>query len=279
MIKNIKILTPIFVIFFSITTASSQSWSKHGKVTHEVGFYLGSAHFATDYGDREDFQSNVGGNIGIAVGALYYITFADYRYRWNQRTNYFRDHFRIRNELSYYSAKLEHYGQYVAASETSDGADKLRAMSGETYTISLGSQLEFHFKDITEFGSRRNPHLKFSPYLSFGIHAEYYNPTLTTTYGDGDWENNPNLLYDKWAVPGAVDTSSGITASLSGGFGSRYKVSEFGDMFLGVNWKYYFTDWVEGLNATELTFFNPTKSNYFNDWSMSIQIGYIVYLN
>lgn len=279
MIENIKILTPIFVIFFGITSALPQSWQKHGKVTHEVGFYAGSAHFATDYGQRFLFESNVGANIGPAIGLLYYITFADYRYRWNQRTSYFRDHFRIRNELSMYSAELNHYGIYVDPSQTSDGADKLRAMSGKAFTINLGAQMEYHFVNITEYGSRRNPHLKFSPYASFGLHVVYYDPTLTSTYGDGDWENNLDLLYDKWAVPGAVDVDPGITFALVGGVGTRYKVAEFGDMFLGIKWQRFFSDWVDGLNATELTPLNPTESNFFNDWTMSIQLGYIVYLN
>lgn len=280
MIKITKILTPIFVIFLFITSASAQNWKKHGKLTHEVGFMTGSAHFSTDYGERFLFDSNFGKNVGAGFGIIHYLTWADYRYRWNQRTSFWRDHFRLRNEISYFSAKLNHYGQYVDPSQTSIEADKLRAMHGEAKTINFGTQLEFHIVNITDYGSRRNQHLRFSPYVSFGMLGVYYNPSIYSDFGDGDWESNQSLLYEKWAVPGAVNDDGGLAFSLTTSIGTRYKISEYGDIFFETKFQYFFSDWIDGLNATQPTPGTPGgPNNLFNDWSMFIHIGYVYYLN
>lgn len=280
MIKIAKILTPIFVIFLFITTASAQNWKKHGKLTHEIGFMAGASFFSTDYGQRFEIKSSGAGNVGFGVGVMHYLTFADYRYRWNQRTSYFRDHFRFRNELSYYSAKLDHFGEYVDPSQTSAEADKLRAMHGQAKVINLGTQLEYHLVDITEFGSRRNKYLKFSPYISFGMMGVYSDPDLTSDYGDGDWENNPSLLYEKWAEPGTVFIDPKLIFSITASAGSRIKLGEYSDVFIEAKWQYYFSDWVEGLNATQPHGGdNRDPNNLFNDWSLFANIGYVFYLN
>lgn len=278
--KITKILTPIFVIFLFITNVHSQNWSKRGKLTHEIGFVVGGAFFSTDYGQRFEIKSSGASNVGFGGGLVYYLTFADYRYRWNQRTNYFRDHFRFRTELSYFSAKLNHYGIYVDESQTSTEADKLRAMSGKATTVNLGTQLEYHFVNITDFGSRRNPKMILSPYVSFGMMGVYSAPSLSTTYADGDWESDPTLLYEKWAVPGAVDVNSRIIFSLTTSAGTRLKIGEYSDIFIEAKWQYYFSDWVDGLNATQpYGGDNRDPNNLFNDWSLFANVGYIFYLN
>ncbi|GAG73665.1 unnamed protein product, partial [marine sediment metagenome] len=91
----IKIGTSIFLLIFSSFTYAQDEKS------HEIGIISGSASFTTDYGQRNDFMSNVGGNVGMGIGVVYYLNFTDYRYRWNERTNYWAEHFRIRGELSY----------------------------------------------------------------------------------------------------------------------------------------------------------------------------------
>ena len=272
MIKIVKILAPIFVLF--VTNMSAQNWNKYSNFSHEIGFFSGSTHFTTDYGERYFFKSNVGGNVGISKGILYYLTFTDYRYKWNQRSSYFVEHFRLRNELSYMSARLDHFGAYVDSSNTSIEADKLRAMHGEARVVNIGTQLEFHFKNIDDFGSRRYPDMKWSPYLSLGILGVYYNPSVYSDYGNGDWKADQSILYQKWAVPGTVSEASGFSFSATAGIGTRKKLGEYSDIFIESKWQYYYTNWVDGLNATD-----PAANNKYNDWNVSLQIGYIYYLN
>jgi len=279
LIKIAKILTPIFVLLFFVTNTSAQNWSRYGNNSHEIGFMTGSAHFTTDYGERFLFKSNVGGNVGIAFGLIHYLTFTDYRYRWNQRTSYWAEHFRLRNELSYMSADLDHFGKYVDETQTSIEADKLRAMHGKANVINLGTQLEFHFKNISHYGSRRFPDMKWSPFVSLGVLGVFYNPTLETDYGDGDWKNDLSLLYEKWAVPGAVSDEADFALSATASLGTRYKIGEYSDLAIEAKWQYYFSNWIDGLNATEPTPNNPDPNNKFNDWNVSLQISYIYYLN
>jgi len=263
--KLIKIVTPVF-LFILLSNLNAQD-----RTSHEIGLISGSASFTTDYGQRHHFLSNVGGNVGMGIGLIYYLNFTDYRYRWNQRTNYFAEHFRLRAELSYMTAKLEHFGKYVDESETSLEADKLRAMHGKASIVNLGAQLEFHIVDIVDFGSRRIPDLKWSPYLSAGLMVNYYNPELKSDLGN--WEEDISVIYEKWRVPGAISVKPNFTMSATFGIGTRHKLGEYSDILIESRWQYFFSNFVDGLNAKQ------DPANKFNDWLLWIHVGYVYYLN
>ena len=262
----IKILTPI-AIFISFSIASAQDYS-----SHEIGFIFGSASFTTDYGQRNNFMSNVGGNVGPGIGIIYYWNFHDYRYKWMQRGGYFSEHFRIRAELSYMEAELNHFGKWIEVIGGVTG-EKLRAMHGKTYLVNLGAQMEFHWVDIVDFGTRRIPEVKWSPYISAGVMVDYYDPTVLSDYGDGDWKNNPNILFPKWAVPGAASDKKNITLSATLGIGTRHKLGEYSDILIESRWQYFFNNYVDGLYARQ------DEAEKFNDWLLFIHIGYVYYLN
>lgn len=251
---------------------SSYAQRERSNRTHEIGVMVGSSSFTTDYGQRYIFKSNVGGNVGPGFGIIHYLTFTDYRYRWNHQTTYWAEHFKIRSEISYHEAKLEHFGKWIEIIKGVNG-EKLRAMHGETKLWNIGSQLEYHFVDINDFGSRRDPNLRWSPYLSLGFMVDFYNPTVETRYGDGDWENNYNLLFPKWASPQATRDTKGITTSLTVGIGTRKVLGEYSDIFIESRWQYFFSNWVDGLHARD------DVANKFNDWLLYVHVGYVYYLN
>lgn len=265
MSKILKIITPI-LICLSIANSNAQDYN-----SHEIGFITGSASFTTDYGQRYNFLSNVGGNVGMGFGLIYYLNFTDYRYRWNQRTNYFAEHFRLRGELSYMAAKLDHFGKYVDPSQTSLEADKLRAMRGKTQLVNFGAQLEFHIVDIVDFGSRRIPDLKWSPYVSAGLMVDYYNPDLKSDMGD--WREDISVIYEKWRVPGAINMEPNFTMSATFGVGTRHKLGEYSDILIEARWQYFFSNYVDGLNA------KLDPANKYNDWLLWVHVGYVYYLN
>ena len=93
--------------------------------SHEVGVITGPLAFYSDFGQRYDIKTNTG-NSTIRFGLIHYINFS-YRADCNcyTRDKYFNDHFKIRNEIDYYSLKLEHYGKWVAPDRTSPFADFL----------------------------------------------------------------------------------------------------------------------------------------------------------
>jgi len=273
--KVIKIIAPLFILYFFVATTFAQD-----KSSHEIGFVMGSSSFTTDYGKRNNFSANVGGNVGPGFGLVYYLNFTDYRYRWNQRSNYFQEHFRLRVELSYMQAELKHYGEW--ADKQSFKGEQLRAHTGNTWIINFGAQMEFHWVDIVDFGSRRIPDLKWSPYLSFGVWADYYDPTIETSMGDGKWED-PGVLFPTWdryptnEFPYQDDTrtndNDGWTMSISAGIGTRHKLGEYSDILIESRWHYFFTDYIEGMNNKD------APQNKYNDWLLFIHVGYIYYLN
>ncbi len=263
--RLLKIVTSIF-LFFLASNLYAQDYS-----SHEVGFISGAASFSTDYGQRYDFSSGVSGNVGFGIGVIYYLNFTDYRYRWYQRTSYFAEHFRVRAELSYMAADLDHFGKYVDESQTSYEADKLRAMHGKASIVNFGAQLEFHIVDIVDFGSRRIPDLKWSPYVSAGLMVDYYDPDLKSDLGD--WENDISLIYEKWRVPGAINVNPRTTLSATLGIGTRYKIGEYSDILIESRWQYFFSNYIDGLNAKD------DPANKYNDWLLWLHVGYVYYLN
>lgn len=231
--------------------------------SHEVGIVLGPSFFATDYGQRSDAQSYLK-NAGLGIGLVYYYNFSDNSYRWRGGSSqYFAEHFKLRAEFSFASAKLEHYGHYVDPDKTSTFANQLRAMHGKAQVFNLGAALEFHF-----FEKRYRE--KWSPYVSLGLFAGFYNPSFD--YDLGDWENDPSILPPKWADPSEIDTSNGFTGSVTGAFGSRIIINQFSEVLIELRWQYFFTDYIDALDAKN------EPSNKYNDWTFYPHVGYIYYL-
>ena len=126
-----------------------------------------------------------------------------------------------------------------------------------------------------DFGSRRIPHLKWSPYLSAGTFVDFYNPTIHSELGD--WKD-PGVLYPKWDINikdqyYAARDMRGITMSISGGIGTRYKIGEYADLLFESRWQFFVSNFVDGLNARQ------APENKFNDWLLFLHVGYVYYLN
>lgn len=268
--RILKIITPILLVV--LCGLSTEAQRKRSESTHEVAFAFGISDYTTDYGARYNTDANVTRNYGLGFGIIHYWTFTDYRYRWNHQTSYFAEHFRIRSEISYHQAPLEHYGKWIRIIGGVPG-EKLRGMHGKSRTLNIGSALEYHFVDINDFGSRRDPNLKWSPYLSLGAMVDFYNPSIWTRYGDGNWKEDYNLLFAKWAGPDRARDTKGITMSATLGVGTRYKLGEYSDLFIENRHQYFFSNWVDGLNARD------DVANKFVDWLIWLHVGYIYYLN
>jgi len=251
---------------------STQAQRYRSKNTHEIAIAFGISDFMTDYGQRFESNSNLTANFKMGFGIIHYLTFTDYRYRWNHQTSYWDEHFKIRSELSYHSSDLKHYGKWIKIINGVEG-DKLRAMYGKTNTWHLGSAVEFHFVDINDFGSRRDPNLKWSPYLSLGAGVNFYNPSIYTSYGDGNWKDNYSLLFKKWAGPDRARDTKGTTMSATLGVGTRFKLGEYSDLFVEWRYHYFFSNWIDGLNARD------DVANKFVDWMVWFHVGYVYYLN
>ncbi len=268
---NFKQLTLISMFLLGINSAFSQLG-----FSHEIGAIAGPVAFQSDFGVRHNLETNAG-NTGIGIGIIHYINFS-YRADCNcySTDTYFNDHFKLRSEISWNKTKLNHFGEWVDPSRTSDDADKLRAHSGEANNLDIGMQLEYFPLSIRSFAAGS---YSFAPFVSLGAHFVSFNPKVATTYGDENINNLSNY-YGPWYLDGngdVMDTefinpNNGTTWSVVASVGTRYKLTVLSDLMIDLRWQYYFTDFVDGLD-------HKLPSNKADDWLVWLNFGYIYYLD
>ncbi len=262
MIINIKKLFLPIVLILSLQSSYAQLG-----FSHEIGVIAGPIAYQSDFGVRNDFDTN-SGNSGFGIGIVHYINFA-YRADCNCYTTdtYFNDHFKLRSEISWNKTTLNHFGKWVEADRTSEAADQLRAHSGEAENWDIGMQLEYFPRSIRAFSAGV---YSFAPFVSLGVHYVSYNPSVETTYGDLSIENADNF-YPGWE-PGSVSDQSGSAWSVVSSIGVRYKLSILSDLMLDLRFQHFFSNWTDGLN-------HQLPSNKSNEWLVWLNFGYIYYLD
>tara|TARA_R110002049_G_scaffold117865_2_gene271752 strand:- start:646 stop:1449 length:804 start_codon:yes stop_codon:yes gene_type:complete len=265
---KLKHLALAFCILITSQTANAQLG-----FSHEIGVIAGPVQFRSDFGNRNDSETNFK-NSGLGIGIVHYLNFA-YRADCNCYTTdtYFNDHFKLRNEISFNTTNLEHLGKWVDSSKTSIEANQLRGHTGQANNLDIGTQLEFFPFSIRSFQSFG---YSFAPFVSLGVHYTSFTPKVATNYDNPDPlafgdVTDPSNFYSAWA-PGSVDASPGSTWSIVTSIGVRYKLNKLSDLMLDLRGQYYFSDWVDGLN-------HQLDYNKNNDWLVWLNVGYIYYLN
>lgn len=255
----------IFLLFLIIGLPNS-SFSQFG-ITHEIGVIAGRIEFRSDYGQRDNTKNNFE-NQGFAIAFVDYMNFS---YKDNIN-DYFKEHFKVRSELSYSNANLKHYGDWVERG--TPGSERLKAMRGSTELLNLGMQLEFNFIHIHDF---ENTVGSFNPYISLGPQISYYTATATSTMGEmGD----PSVTPLKYLIPSDGHShgySNESKAVFSGtlNLGTRYKLTRMSDLIFDLRAQYFSSDWVDGLNPNKDLF----TENKRNDWLTFVGLGYIFYFD
>ena len=259
MSARLLLLVITFLVF-----PKQEIYSQFG-FSHEVGFITGPLAFYSDFGQRNDIKTNAG-NSTIGFGLIHYINFS-YRADCNCYTadTYFNDHFKLRNEIDYYSLKLEHYGEWVAPEHTGSGADFLRSMKGSTSVFEIGSQLEYFPLSIRDFAARQ---FSLAPFISMGLHWVSYDSNIT--YDEG-LAIESNYYGGKYNPITSMSNEGGNTWAVVTSVGVRYKLTPLSDLMLDSRWGYYFNNWVDGLNP-------DVPENKANEWIYWINLGYIYYL-
>jgi len=261
----------LLLVFLFLAFSKQDAYAQFG-FSHEVGIIAGPLLFYSDYGVRNDPETNTG-NSGLGIGLIHYINFS-YRADCNcyTRDKYFNDHFKLRNEIDYHKTQLEHIGEWVAASHTSYFADQLRAMKGSTTVFEIGSQLEYFPFSIRDFAAGA---YKLAPFISLGVHWVNYDPEVHSELGP---LNTPISTPDKYinGTQNEPGTTWGIVSSL----GVRYKIAPLSDLMLDLRWEYYFSNWVDGLNPSfENNGIVQVPENKANDWIVWLNLGYIYYID
>jgi hypothetical protein len=161
----------VFIVFFGFLNLSTAQYS----IAHEVGGFFGSSFMKSDYGQRNDNDSNYR-NTGFTVGLVHYMNFS---YK-SMSDAYFNEHFKVRSELSFNKTKLNHFGKWVE-NGNSIGKQQLRAMEGKSSILNLGAQLEYYpLSEIHEFEYSRG---SIYPYISLGFQYNFYNVQSSSSMG------------------------------------------------------------------------------------------------
>lgn len=261
----------LLMVFFLLFFGKQDVYSQFG-FSHEVGVITGPVVFYSDFGQRNNFETN-SNNVGFGIGLIHYLNFS-YRSDCNcyTRDTYFNDHFKLRNELNYHKTTFKHYGEWVDSRKTSTMAKQLRAMSGSSTVIEVGSQLEYFPLSVRDFASGG---YKIAPFLSLGVHWVNYDPEVTSSRGKLD---SPISTPDKYY--NSFQQEPGSTWAVLGSVGIRYKLSRMSDLMLDSRWTFYFTDYLDGLNPSlENNGTTPVPENKANDWTFWLNFGYIYYIN
>jgi len=261
-------LKQIALVFFTIvgfTTASQAQFN----LAHEIGVIFGPVTFQSDYGERNNFDNNIGNN-GFGIGIVHFLNFSSNA----NRDYYFNEHFKLRSELSFNKVNLQHFGQWVERDPSNIDTQQLKAMSGKTTLLNIGTQVEFFpFIKIHDF---ENTIGSFNPYISVGIMASFYNTEVSSSLGRmGD----PAITYPKYLPPSdgrqnGFSNESGIAVSGTLGAGVHYKLNEMNDLMFEVRYQGFASDWIDGLNPNK----NLYKENKSNDSQVWFNFGYVYYL-
>ena len=258
---NIRILLLVLLFF---VLSKQDSYGQLG-ISQEVGVIVGPLAFYSDFGQRNNNETNFG-NSTIAIGLVHYINFAyNAACNCNTRERYFNDHFKLRTEIDYHKTKLEHLGKWVADDQQGDGPDFLRSMKGETRIFEIGSQLEYFPLSIRDFASGGN---KLAPFISAGVHWISYDPSITY---DEQFGYDSNYYGGKYNPQITMQQEGGNTWAVLASVGVRYKLTPLSDLMLDSRLQYYFSNWVDGLNP-------EVPENKANEWHYWLSIGYVYYL-
>lgn len=265
----------LLLVFLFLTTISQGVYSQFG-FSHEVGVITGPVVLLSDFGQRNDFETN-SGNTGFGVGLIHYLNFS-YRADCNCYTKdtYFNDHFKLRNEIDYHVSNLEHFGRWVDPDQQGQFADQLRAMKGKTTVFEIGSQLEYFPLSIRDFAAGS---YKIAPFISLGAHYVAYDPEIYSELGELNIVGGP-LATTPEKYRNAFQQEGGSTWAVVTSVGIRYKLTPLSDLMLDGRWTFYFTDYIDGLNPSlDNNGTRPVPENKANEWAYWLNVGYIYYID
>jgi len=227
---------------------------------HEIGVSLGAVSIQSDYKERDNDLVGAYRNVGFITGVSYYLSFnSDYK-RWNDKTVFLKNHFRLKLDANYTQNKFVHRGKSIDLNYNAE-AVKMASMKGSTKIYSFGAHVEYLI-----FDSYYDK--KFEPYLVAGFYYNIYDPEIETELGD--WKDNPNLLPTEF-LNEANNVELSNSPSFSFGVGSRYNVGNV-TLFFEIKAQKFMSDTIEGLDP-------QTGENKNKDWLSSAQVGIVFKLN
>jgi hypothetical protein len=265
-----KFKVSIFLYLYLFFFLANETRGQFG-FSSEIGFFVGSVGFQSDYGEGAEIASDL--NTGVGFGLVHYVNFAVDDRGYFNNTTFFSDRFKLRTELSYAQSDFKYAGKWIEG-KPSLGKQQLAGMYGNSTMTNFGMQLEFFPRSIRDFMERKT---SFAPYFSAGAQYTAYSTVAASTLGvpGSSGVTWPKYLTPTDDRPFGFSSESKSVFSFVGGFGTRYKMSDSSDLMIELRGQYYFSDWVDGLKP------NPDKykENKTNDFLIWLNVGYVYSLN
>lgn len=239
------------VLLFSINFAQAQ----YGRTYQEIGIMGGPVFFQGDFGERGDFENTIK-NVGFSGSLVYFLSM-------NVNRSSFAENFKVRFDVTGMAVNLEHFGKY--ADKNSTVGRQLRAMRSDVKILSVGTQIEFYPWKTDDYSDAT-----WSPYIATGFQINNYTAEAYSFQGN---IGNLNVVPEKY-VDG-FKSSNETAFSYTGSVGIRYKLTNYNYVILEGQFKYFFSDWIDGMNPDRRTY----KENKSNDYTGTINLGYVYYFN
>lgn len=288
--KAIKLKKLLLLIIFTLLLNTKSNAQRRFIFQHEVGAEAGISNFQADFIAKGPFDGKATIN-GFSVNATHYLHILPRRYGSNPLYRHTILKTTLGINLTSFDNKsfgtgtkpLEDPPKYTI--ENTPNNILLARLSSKTTIISLDNELQFHYRDIVRFLHKYNRYRnksKVDPYIAIGFGIHYVNATPSYDQEaidrEAGWNQSPGAS-NGTGDPGYPDNykSSFIaktnTVTLSGNFalGARYKASPYYDLVSQINFKYYMSDWIDGVNP-------DLSNNSSNDFNTVISVGFIYHM-
>ncbi len=257
---KIKNLLTVFIIFLVALSANAQY-----RTIDAYSFFSGYSFFKTDFGARNDWNTNIN-NTGVELGGKIFVNLFPYHWQW--RGMY---HIKTNFILTYAHGRVEHIGRWTD-NKYSPTAVKLKNMFATPTVIGGGMGFEYSLQDLTFFNFTRLYGIyRFNVTTGVDLMAFYYMPNIKSNLGDiTDVNVQPNILHSRFV--GKVYPKSGITFGATFKVTFYYQLTESYHIYLENRTTWFLSDKVDGLDVNDA----PDK---FTDWLYTPAIGitYIVW--
>jgi len=220
--------------------------------------YGGYAFLKTDFGARNDWDTNLN-NTGIEVGGKIYYNLFPFYWRWGGVT-----HLRFNFEFMFATGKLEHIGRWTKK-ETPETL-KLKAMYAEPIVAGLGISLEYSLRDIEYYNFTRLYGIyKFNATPGISLMAVYYDPNVYSTLGDiTDPVEQQQILFHRFI--GKVYPDPGITLAAVFKLTFTYQFTDNTHIFLENRATWFLDDKIDGLDVND-------DADKYTDWIYTPALG------
>lgn len=265
-------------------------------IMSEVGGNIGISNFQGDFYNKGPLDGAVTIN-GFTINGTYSLHLVPKR---RTQLKSLKNHMVLKTNFGYTSASFNHFGISTGkepldkplATDNTDNNILLGRLETKTSIITLGTQLEFYYKDLVNYlhrssrsrsrsRSRRSMRGRISrgnPYAAVGFAVNLVKSTPSDPFKDGKLagfgSNTDFPGYPDNYTPEVIKGINEIVLSPTFALGYRYKITPSMDLVGEMKFIHYFSDRIDGVD----TDVSPKIDDKSNDYNTTITAGLIYHL-